>query len=73
MEKTPRVRCKDCDFVWFGKDAAHGLSVLGHCSRCGGELSFEGMTERFARPAALEADSGDSKPSRVLGLPSTWR
>jgi hypothetical protein len=32
-----RVRCRQCDFRWYGEIAAHGLSVLGSCPRCGGD------------------------------------
>jgi len=35
-----RVSCVDCRFRWYGLTAAHGLSIIGRCPRCGGELAF---------------------------------
>ena len=69
MTGAPRVRCKDCEFAWYGQATAHGLSVLGHCPRCGGELIFTepGLPEA---PAEGEREDLVAEPSRVLGLPT---
>jgi hypothetical protein len=77
--RTPRVSCATCAHGWFGTTAAHGLAVLGHCPRCGGELTFRRPAPSVA-PASLNVDgesSADLTPSsvqpwQVLGTPTTW-
>jgi len=67
MSRPPLVRCEACEFAWYGEGAAHGLSILGHCSRCGGKLSFRrrpALADRVVAVAELNPE-----PSRVLGLP----
>jgi hypothetical protein len=69
MITSARVRCGDCEFAWYGRATAHGLAVLGHCPRCGGELIF---TEPGppAPPAETASEDLEAEPSRVLGLPT---
>jgi hypothetical protein len=65
-----RVVCGDCQFVWYGLTAAHGLSIIGRCPRCGGGLHF-----RDEFPTAPRSDVGtapepveppaDAKPRAV--------
>lgn len=72
-----RVHCEGCGFAWYGEGSAHGLSVIGHCPRCGGELRFVAVPELAA---AQEASAGEPDgarqapiaPSRVLGVPLGW-
>lgn len=78
-EQTPRVTCATCGRGWFGTTAAHGLAVLGHCPRCGGELAFS-RPAPVAVTATLDVDpecKADATPSslepwQVLGTPTTW-
>jgi hypothetical protein len=65
----PLVNCIACEFAWYGRTAAHGLSVIGHCPRCGGPLQFHGDSsgpERFERVAR------NVQPWQVLGTPTSW-
>ncbi|HEX4107991.1 MAG TPA: hypothetical protein VHX88_07640 [Solirubrobacteraceae bacterium] len=70
-EGRERVRCGGCGFRWFGVIAAHGLSVLGACPRCGGELEFR---EHAGVPDEDELESRSElaglQPWEVLGVPS---
>jgi hypothetical protein len=69
-DTEPLVSCTACGFAWYGATAAHGLSVVGRCTRCSGELRFHGA------PASPETGEhrvvADVEPSRVLGKPSNW-
>jgi hypothetical protein len=67
---APRVRCQQCEFAWYGRATAHGLAVLGHCPRCGGELIFSEPGPPAAPPERESEDLG-AEPSRVLGLPTS--
>jgi hypothetical protein len=69
--ETARVRCRECEYAWFGRSAAHGLAILGHCPRCQGELRFVRKPAPDRLPLA-EPTMRDVLPSRVLGLPVTW-
>ncbi|HEY3018818.1 MAG TPA: hypothetical protein VGJ32_01435 [Solirubrobacteraceae bacterium] len=73
MRSSPRVRCEDCDFAWYGATAAHGLRVIGACARCGGRLDFLAADEPAAPAAApiTERLAGMS-PAAVLGTPTSW-
>ena len=70
----PRVRCLECGFVWWGRTAAHGLSVLGHCARCGGELHFRERVASADLPEGPAVAEG-MPPWQVLGSPEggPWR
>ena len=66
----PLVSCTACGFAWYGQTAAHGLTVVGRCTRCSGELRFHGTT---AAPETGEHKIvADVEPSRVLGTPTNW-
>ena len=69
MSPSPRVRCEDCDFAWYGATAAHGLSVVGSCPRCGGQLNF---LDDDAMPAPREPlfRLRGVSPASVLGPPT---
>jgi hypothetical protein len=68
---SARVQCENCEFLWYGATAAHGLSILGHCPRCGGGLKFRDQPgERSAAPAGAVAS--DLEPAQVLGMPHGW-
>ena len=71
MRSTPRVRCTDCEFAWYGATAADGLRVVGACTRCGGHLEFRDDAEALAEPASNERLAGVS-PAAVLGTPTSW-
>jgi hypothetical protein len=71
MRSTPRVRCADCEFAWYGATAADGLRVVGACTRCGGHLEFRDEAEPAAGPPAGERLEGVS-PAAVLGTPTSW-
>lgn len=68
-EAQPLVNCEDCGFAWYGRTAAHGLSVVGRCTRCGGTLHFHGDAPAPERdtPAGAEV-----QPWQVLGAPTSW-
>jgi hypothetical protein len=92
-----RVSCLDCGFRWYGLTAAHGLSIIGCCPRCSGELAFSErvptvplklVDAEFEVPVRGEGDDAALpeaarrvrharrpaiEPSRVLGVPLTWR
>ena len=72
MRSSPRVRCADCEFAWYGATAADGLRVVGACTRCGGHLEFRDEAE----PAPETDTAGDRlagvSPAAVLGLPTSW-
>ncbi len=67
-EAQPLVHCTDCGFAWYGRTAAHGLSVIGRCSRCGGSLQFHGEVQA---PERADANAG-LQPWQVLGPPTSW-
>lgn len=71
MRSSPRVRCTDCEFAWYGPTAAHGLRVVGSCTRCGGELDYLIDDEPEAAPAVSERLAGMS-PAAVMGTPVSW-
>ena len=73
MRSSPRVRCEDCDFAWYGATAAHGLRLIGACTRCGGPLAFLAADEPApsAAPPVTERLAGLS-PAAVLGTPTSW-
>ncbi len=65
----PLVSCSGCGFAWYGRTAAHGLSVIGHCPRCRGALRFHDHTAALERG---ETGAADVPPWRVLGTPTSW-
>ena len=65
----PLVSCSGCGNRWFGRTAAHGLAIIGHCPRCGGNLAFSEPVEPDAHES--EPDS-EQAPSQVLGAPRGW-
>jgi len=72
MFRSARVRCQDCEFAWYGRSSAHGLAVLGHCPRCGGELVFtdpDPEAEKLEPEGQAGGEELEQEPSRVLGLP----
>jgi hypothetical protein len=71
MRSNPRVRCRDCDFAWYGATAAHGLRVVGSCTRCDGDLDFLTQDEVPAAAPVTERLAGLS-PAAVLGTPTSW-
>lgn len=75
MRPSPRVRCRGCDFAWYGEASAHGLRIVGGCTRCGGELDFLEVAPE-APPAPTRAEGHDGlaglSPAAVLGLPTSW-
>ena len=70
MRLSPRVRCESCDFAWYGATAAHGLSVVGTCPRCGGSLHFLAESDAGAPEVTEHLEGVD--PASVLGNPTTW-
>jgi hypothetical protein len=66
------VCCRQCGFQWFGPTAAHGLSVLGSCSRCGGELRFRAGEPLDADAGEPDAHHAELQPWQVLGAPTSW-
>ena len=70
-EAQPLVHCTGCGFAWYGRTTAHGLSVIGHCSRCGGALQFHDAVQAPERPAEHAADA-ELQPWQVLGSPTSW-
>jgi hypothetical protein len=72
MRSTPRVRCHDCDFAWYGATAAHGLHVVGSCTRCGGELDFLTQEEPTVPAPPVPARLAAMSPASVLGTPTSW-
>jgi hypothetical protein len=71
MSPHPRVRCRDCDFAWYGATAAHGLRVVGSCPRCTGDLDFLTEDEAPSASPVSERLAGLS-PAAVLGKPMSW-
>jgi len=68
--RKPLVSCRACRSDWYGATAAHGLSVLGHCSRCGGSLCFAVLHAGAAPQSAEPSVDGDHlEPWQVLGKP----
>lgn len=73
MRSSPRVRCADCEFAWYGATAADGLRVVGACTRCGGHLEFRDEAEPEPAAAAPVSDRlAGVSPASVLGLPNSW-
>ena len=83
--RPARVLCEECGFLWYGATAAHGLSIIGHCPRCGGSLSFRDHSGAPAEGAsadpvvhmpraAVHAEESrlDLEPAHVLGTPQSW-
>jgi hypothetical protein len=69
MRSDPRVRCRDCEFAWYGATAAHGLRLVGSCPRCSGQLEFLADDE----PDAVASDDlAGVAPAAVLGTPLSW-
>jgi hypothetical protein len=66
----PLVSCTACGFAWYGKTAAHGLTVVGRCTRCSGELRFHGGSP--LPETGEHRVVADVAPSRVLGKPNSW-
>ncbi|HEX2016423.1 MAG TPA: hypothetical protein VGN69_06990 [Solirubrobacteraceae bacterium] len=58
--------CGDCGYTWFGLTAAHGLSIIGRCPRCGGGLHFR---DEFA--TAPPAPISDRASAGSAGQPSS--
>ena len=71
-DEEARVSCQDCGRSWFGPTAAHGLSVLGQCPRCGGSLRFRDEPAEDAVGAGASAEPELVQPWQVLGTPSSW-
>ena len=72
-----RVLCDGCGFLWYGATAAHGLSIIGHCPRCGGNLHFRDEPAGSADVVAGQVDERPEpgqlvEPAQVLGAPQTW-
>ena len=68
------MRCQDCEFAWYGRSSVHGLAVLGHCPRCGGELIFTDPEATEPEPESQASrEELEQEPSRVLGLPGIRR
>ncbi len=65
----PLVSCTECGFAWYGRTAAHGLSVIGRCPRCRGALHFHGAA---VEPDPSESGDSDVQPWQVLGPPTSW-
>lgn len=59
------VTCTDCGFEWFGPTAAHALRLVGRCTRCRGELSFN---DEPGLPEIVEP-AEDTPAHLVLGAP----
>ena len=72
MRSSPRVRCADCEFAWYGATAADGLRVVGACTRCGGHLEFRDEPEPVAAADAPNERLAGVSPAAVLGLPNSW-
>ena len=70
MRSDPRVRCRDCDFAWYGATAAHGLRLVGSCTRCSGELEF--LADADEPVMAVTDDLTGVAPAAVLGTPLSW-
>jgi hypothetical protein len=69
--RPARVRCQGCEFLWYGTIAAHGLSVIGSCPRCGGALEFRESAAPAGAPVGEAPGALDEvQPWRVLGVPS---
>jgi hypothetical protein len=72
-DQQPRVQCHACDSKWFGEIAAHGLSVLGRCPRCDGQLRFSAETASAAEGSAEVApERAELQPWQVMGAPTSW-
>jgi len=70
MRTSPQVRCRACDFEWYGATAADGLRIVGSCTRCGGELEF--LTEQPSESPAMSDQLVGVAPAAVLGAPTSW-
>jgi uncharacterized paraquat-inducible protein A len=62
------VRCHGCGFTWNTPAMAEGLTVLGSCPRCSGELEF-GARARATEDAAGGPAVTAEAPHMVLGVP----
>jgi hypothetical protein len=72
---SPRVRCHECRFEWFGPTSSHGLRIVGACPRCGGGLDFleaDGEPAAAAGPGPVERALATVSPAAVLGTPTSW-
>lgn len=71
MFRSPRVRCSECAFEWFGSTSAHGLRIVGSCPRCGGVLDFLVPVDAEAPLSGdrWRPDADDRPPATVLGTP----
>ena len=72
MRPSPRVRCDECEFAWYGASAAHGLTILGACPRCGGPLVFLAEAEETAALPGVTERLRRLAPAAVLGTPTSW-
>lgn len=68
-ETRPLVSCRVCGSAWYGAAVAHGLSVLGHCSRCGGALCFADWEAGVSQDASASEPGDHREPWQVLGRP----
>ena len=59
------VTCTECGFEWFGPTAAHGLRMVGSCTRCRGKLRFD---DEPALPEIVEP-AANMPAHLVLGTP----
>jgi hypothetical protein len=72
-DQQPRVQCDACDAKWFGEIAAHGLSVLGRCPRCDGQLHFRADSTPPAEGSGDAApERAELQPWQVMGAPNRW-
>jgi hypothetical protein len=72
-DQQPRVQCADCESKWFGAIAAHGLSVLGRCPHCDGQLGFrEDAAPPAGGPDETGAEQAELQPWQVMGAPNSW-
>jgi hypothetical protein len=67
QSEPPAVQCLGCKFEWHSRAMAEGLSLLGSCPKCGGELEF--AQEAPAREARDAPATDVRAPHLVLGVP----
>ena len=70
MRTSPLVRCRACEFEWYGATAADGLRIVGSCTRCGGDLEF--LAEQPSESLPMSDQLVGVAPAAVLGAPTSW-